>query len=816
MNSESTDIPRKTRPSVGVLALFLSVILPTFTLLFEVVSGFCACLSFDPVPTIWHALLLSVVPIANVAAFVAIRSSDSRHAKVLGLLNGAAVGVSACYALVFLPMTPFAIMALPAFGLGLLPLTPLITLVAGLRLRAKLRNMFEKETGFVFPRVWASFLAAVVALCLLAVPAVLAFTGIKMACKRDTRTQGIQLLRDYVEEEHLLRFCYSVNRPLSPALLLDACSNLIDIMLPVALEEIRPQDAREIYYRVTGIPYNAVKAPKIRSMRGGSLGSAVTQNDVDFDQGGDAVAARIRGLSLIESGLESKVDADHGTSYTEWTLRFRNDSTLQREARAQVLLPPGSVVSRLTLWINGEEREAAFGKTGSVKAAYQKVVRRRRDPVLVTSAGTDLVMVQCFPVPPAGGEMQVRLGITAPLSLESKSLGVMRLPHFVERNFSFSPETKPALVLHTEATIHGITSLTGGPPELSQLDPHTLVGDLEQAHIRSPLSISFERDDNRGRAWTEDIHSHDGHIIRQSIVARQVTTATSFIFVIDGSRMMGQHSELIFDAIDNLPADKRICVLLAGEDVVELCPLTDGSGRASIELKHAIADFRFEGGRDSVPALTTAAKLAGETPDSAIIWLHAPQPVQLASLDVAIQKMSQNPPTIYDLQFEAGPNVISRALEKEDLLKPVPVFGDLEADLRRFLVELTGEKASLHFVRSRHKPQGDEEVMAEHSSDHIARLWAYGEVLRMASAGTAADATNAVALASLYQLVTPVTGAVVLETQQQYDDAGLIPVDAGSTPKMSVPEPGTLTLMIAGGTIASLGGILKRRRMRAS
>ena len=38
---------------------------------------------------------------------------------------------------------------------------------------------------------------------------------------------------------------------------------------------------------------------------------------------------------------------------------------------------------------------------------------------------------------------------------------------------------------------------------------------------------------------------------------------------------------------------------------------------------------------------------------------------------------------------------------------------------------------------------------------------------------------DALALAMKYQLVTPISGAVVLETQAQYDAAGLQPVDSG-------------------------------------
>ena len=37
-------------------------------------------------------------------------------------------------------------------------------------------------------------------------------------------------------------------------------------------------------------------------------------------------------------------------------------------------------MSRLTLWVNGEEREAAFAGRTQAREAYQQVVARRRDP----------------------------------------------------------------------------------------------------------------------------------------------------------------------------------------------------------------------------------------------------------------------------------------------------------------------------------------------------------------------------------------------------------------------------------------------------
>ena len=64
-------------------------------------------------------------------------------------------------------------------------------------------------------------------------------------------------------------------------------------------------------------------------------------------------------------------------------------------------------------------------------------------------------------------------------------------------------------------------------------------------------------------------------------------------------------------------------------------------------------------------------------------------------------------------------------------------------------------------------------------------------------------------LAARYQMVTPFSGAVVLETQQQYDEHGLTPADGDATPKIpNVPEPSSGLLVIL--TIAA--AMMRRRR----
>jgi hypothetical protein len=82
----------------------------------------------------------------------------------------------------------------------------------------------------------------------------------------------------------------------------------------------------------------------------------------------------------------------------------------------------------------------------------------------------------------------------------------------------------------------------------------------------------------------------------------------------------------------------------------------------------------------------------------------------------------------------------------------------------------------------------------EKASAHIVRLWAYDEILRLLSQDNYDARSKAIELATKYQLVTPVSGAVVLESQAQYDQAGLEPVEPGSVP--TIPEPETWAMLI--------------------
>jgi hypothetical protein len=135
----------------------------------------------------------------------------------------------------------------------------------------------------------------------------------------------------------------------------------------------------------------------------------------------------------------------------------------------------------------------------------------------------------------------------------------------------------------------------------------------------------------------------------------------------------------------------------------------------------------------------------------------------------------------------------------------LPHSGSPETDLAAFLAGATGKAGRLRLRRS--QLQAADEVLAR-GSDHVARLWASERVLALMRAEPTANREAAVALAARYRLVTPVSGAVVLETRQQYQESGLTPASQATVP--TVPEPHEWAMLSI--ALATLAWLLWRQQ----
>ena len=774
-------------------ALFtFAILLPLITFCFELATGASAGALFDPFPTWLHVAAVALVPVVNFCMWRAGRAGDARRMKWFGWLNSAVLGICFYYVILYLPFAPYAALGILFFGVGLLPLSPFFALIATPILRAKYIDQIQVK------KLPGTFLGAFIAIALLLVvqfPTAATYYGMAKASSEDseTKAQGVRVLQLFGNRELMLRACYGL---LQRSLDMDLIRNVAS-----GNERISAEQARETYYRVTGKAFNSVPPPALftRTGRWTALDEEFTWDEA---LGGDAVAQRIKGLSLSSSRMDAVAYPDSAVVYCEWTMEFKNVSSQQREARAQIGLPPGAVVSRVTLWIDGEEREAAFGGRSQVKEAYREVaVVQRRDPILVTTCGPDRILMQCFPVQPGGGVMKIKVGITAPLIMNAADHGQFVWPRFLERNFAIGSNLKHDLWIESNQRL--ANGKTESAPPASPDRPFALRDSLKESSLAEAINaVTVFRSPEMNDVWTPE--SGNAGIIHQSLHESATRPIQRLVIVVDGSQGMKSFAREIAGAMSHIPTGAKSSLILAegGTDTAAIHHKAVAS-ESTDEIQTRLLRANYRGGADNLPALEAAWDAASSVENGAVLWIHGPEPVLLSAESGLQQRLERNVTRtrLIELQTQTGPDRVLEKLDGLSALKRIPRLGAVSNDLARLFDQWSGKIKSFEFERERIETPSRVRVDRQ-----IERLWARDEALRLAAEH---KHDEAVTLAARNQLVTPLTGAVVLERKEQYDRHQLNPADPTTVP--SVPEPGILSLLVLG---AFACVISRRKRSR--
>jgi hypothetical protein len=495
-----------------------------------------------------------------------------------------------------------------------------------------------------------------------------------------------------------------------------------------------------------------------------------------MDPGNGRLISRAQEVRLAASRIDGSVDAQSAVAYFEWTLVFHNSGSAQQEARAEIALPRGGVVSRATLWIHGSEREATFGERAHVTQAYESVVRTRHDPLLVTTSGKDRVQVQCFPIQP-GGDMKIRIGITAPVVPEELSdRGFVVLPQFLAKNFDAAErssvwvESKAPLGPtggHLETTVRddGVRMIQG----LYRNDERVVV------HVNE---LAWEK------TWAPDDAARE-RVVEQSFVEREIAPPERAVVVVDGSESMRGMRDDIGRALSAIPRNIETRVIVATR-----------TGREDWS-----AGKSWEGGVDAVPALEEALRFLNVARRGEVLWIAGEQAVRISGTETIRQRLERDGGRVHLVAFACGGwNEVIRDLDGVRNVETVARLGSVSEDLRRFFLRWRGGERERIVRRQVTQPAKD----VARGSAHLVRLWAADEVAGMPGNKPA----GAVALAVEHQIVTPLSGAVVLETAAQYARNGLQPASGAKVPTM--PEPETWGLLAVG--LGVLATFLWRRR----
>ncbi|HEX3249826.1 MAG TPA: hypothetical protein VHS05_10395 [Pyrinomonadaceae bacterium] len=746
--------------------LVAGVILPAIAITVEATTNVCAHMFFDPIPTHWHLLLVILVPLTQLQVWMALRRNDPSRLGIAAVANALSIGVSLFYSFIYLPLIPFAALTL-LIALGVLPLSPFFALVTALIMRKQLKRLAATGThsSFLFRTrgLFAVLAFVAVFFAALELPPAITRYGLQMATSSSDqeRSDGIRFLRKYGSRDYLLRRCY------------DERSRSLFVLGEFFSSEnsVKADEARDIYYRVTGDTFDASPAPQSVN------GRVILQNDVETDRSSDGtkISGILRGLSLTSSNISGSVDADGGVGQLNWAFEVENSFYNEKEVRAEIQLPPGAVVSSLTQSYGGVEREAEFtGRSPEIRGAQNYGDRSTR--VLVSTAGRDRILVQAFPVTGYHSSTKINIGITVPLVLQSKDQARLVLPHFTARNFHISRNPKHWILIdstHPLSSDLGIVHATPRPYNKG----YQLLGEISDVDLMRPESaLRLSRNDNDHGIWSPNPFEMDGSIVKQSLEARTPAHLRRVVVVVDTSASMGQWQYQIMTALRALPADMDVQLILADSDWRYETNRENVYANGIDAVTKLLASTQFVGGADNAPALGRAWDLATATPgNNAIVWIHGPQRVALESVKPLIERWEERfyGPSLYSVQTSVGSDEIEKKLDGIAEVKSVVRLGALQTDLERLFQQLSGRIPTYEFVRSVKHPNQNLDLEGIETSDQLARLWANDEVQRILSARDNSLREAATMLALRYKLVTPASGAVIQDSHGDFDSSNL-------------------------------------------
>lgn len=149
------------------------------------------------------------------------------------------------------------------------------------------------------------------------------------------------------------------------------------------------------------------------------------------------------GDGLQTTALKTKIQIwpQYRMAYTEQTMHVCNtESWGQKEAIYTFHLPEGSVVTSLSLWVDGVERKSILTTVEKADSAYKQIVGiENRDPSLVHWQEGSTITLRVFPVLPKD-ERKFKIGVTTPLYVQENQL-VYHPFYFEGTDFSLAKET---------------------------------------------------------------------------------------------------------------------------------------------------------------------------------------------------------------------------------------------------------------------------------------------------------------------------------------------------------------------------------------
>jgi hypothetical protein len=715
----------------GLAVTFFGILFPSLVITVSSIICFerIMRLAFKhPVETLAECAFVILVPIANYYAWQAIRNQDGRHPLRIGLLNGAAVTTSFAVAAtvaasVFFdyPVT-FLVLAMIAASAGI------ASLYIGIRLRNSAGTRQGRANRLLFSGLGVLLSIASLAACEAKGTAIRVAESMALSDVASERDQGLALLRQFDCEQDLRMQCAD-----------DRAAGV-----PGLFWRVSPERERELYFAVTGNPY------------GNSLTESVYSMSDDYLRR-HVVGSSVKGLNLLRSQIAGYVNSETLTSTINWTFVFKNSTFQEQEARAEIAVPPGAVVSDLTLWKDGSQRPAMIGPTDRAQREQDRLNKYtwvdigQVDPALLTDLGRGRALLKVSPIP-AQGEMRVQVTFTERLKPMELTQASLMLPRFVDTNFALTGDYN--LRLHSAEALSLPADIKSLHKQAAADGGSLLIGTLNEKDLNGGnLNILVKRQPTMGPFYVADTKSSYRGFIKETIKQVGTSAPEHLVVVVDNSQSMKSHVQELVDALSKMPSNIKTSILLP----------TDGQQMEAVDLEEGIAlikKAKFDGGKDNLQAVIKAAETAGETKHGAVLWVHGPQPSFNQEMYIMAPYIQR--PNFYELALDdrwTDTNEFFKNHREIGPFVPVARAGRAMDDLHSFLAKWKpgGTEFVVQLDRTRDQPNCKEVIGV--AADELVRLSSRDECYELLRHDRLAEAAD---LATSTRIVTPVTGAAVL------------------------------------------------------
>ena len=226
------------------------------------------------------------------------------------------------------------------------------------------------------------------------------------------------------------------------------------------------------------------------------------------------------------------------------------------------------------------------------------------------------------------------------------------------------------------------------------------------------------------------------------------------VVVLDGSSTMKEHHKEIADAFASMPKIPTTVIVASQENDKNVV------AKSLNEVLPNLDKIQYVGGQDNLKAVVRAAELAGETKDSAVLWIHGPQPV--LNQEIYIMSPYESTPAFYELPVVAGTDTFEFFKNHAEIgpFTQVPRNGkNLANDLTEFFAKWNPDNNSLvaTLTEVEKLPQGAV-VPSKEEAKEMLTLRAAQECQKLISGRYFRRAAR---LALAYGFVSPVSSAIL-------------------------------------------------------